>query len=242
MPSGITAATLFTDALSLTNAIGADQTLTAGETSLCLRKMNDLLENLSLQSLAVYQQVAQTFVTVAGQASYTIGPSGNWNTVRPVRINTPAYSSISAGINTLSVPIVEIAKSQYDIIPLKSQQQVYPNYFVYENAFPLGVVTLWPTPSQVVNVTLEIDTELTAVSSSATVLSFPPGYCHAFTYNLAALLAPIFGKRMADYADVLMEAKRSLGDIKRANAVPVRSQYDNAVLGQYWWPDWRRGY
>jgi len=242
MPTGITAAQLFVDALSLTNSIGADQTLTADEAALCLRKLNDIVENWNLQDLAVYAQSPQTFSTVAGQARYTIGPAGDWNTVRPVRIGTPIYTYVAAGANTLSMPATLIAKSQYDIIPLKSQQQVYPNYYVYENVFPLGVVTLWPTPSQVISVVLEIDTEITAVASAGTTLSFPPGYCHAFTYALGALLAPVFGKKLSEYADVIAEAKRSLGDIKRANMKPVRSQIDAAHLSQNWWIDWRRGY
>src|SRR4051812_40459978 len=86
-----TALQLIRDALGLTNAVGVDQTLTADETSDCLRVLNDLIEDWSTQNLAVYGLGDQTFNTIANQATYTVGAGADWVTNRPVRINEPAY-------------------------------------------------------------------------------------------------------------------------------------------------------
>lgn len=237
MPSPSTALQLMTDALALTNAVGIDQTLTAQETTDGLRKFNDMLDSWSLDNLAVYGQANQSFNTVAGQATYTIGPAGNWNTTRPVRINSPAYTTI----NGVTFPCVAIDQESYNLIAVKAQPQPYAQVYLYVNAEPLGLVTLWPVPNAVYPMTFSIDRVLTQAATAATVLTFPPGYAHAFVTNLAVLLGPIFGKQMSKYPEVVSEAKLSLGRIKRANQTPIRSRYDPALRPDGY-VDWRKGY
>lgn len=229
MPSPTTALTLIEDALGLTNAVGTDQTLTADEVSDCLRVFNDVLEDWSTQSLAVYGQADQTFSTVAAQATYTIGSGGNWNTVRPVRINEPAYATVSG----VAFPYVSIDQQQYDLISYKTQagggtdsDQVY----LYVNDYPLGLITLWPVPNAIFSITFSIDRVLTAVSSAATSLSFPPGYAKAFKYTMGVELAPLFGKKISQFPDVVAIQKQTFGNIKRANQKPAILQYDSALL------------
>ena len=223
MPSPTTALEIIGDALGLTNAVGVDQVLTAAETADCLRKFNDLLENLSTQNLAVYGQADQSFNTVAGQATYTIGTGGNWNTTRPVRING-AYSTISGAL----FPAEEMSQAEYNAIAVKAQAGAYASNFLYVNDFPLGLVTLWPVPDAVVAMTFSIDRVLTAVASASAAISFPPGYAHMFTTNLAVLLGPLFGKKMAQYPELVAEARTSLGDVKRANKTRRVLRFDTA--------------
>src|SRR4051812_35692083 len=105
LPTGFiqtTAQDVIEGALMLSRAVGVDETLTARELDDGLRIFNDLLENWSTQKLAVYGQQNQTFNTIANQASYSIGPAGTWNTVRPVRIDQPAYSELPTGAATPS--------------------------------------------------------------------------------------------------------------------------------------------
>lgn len=229
MPSPTTALEIIEDALGLTNAVGTDQTLTVDEVSDCLRVFNDVLEDWSTQELAVYGQANQTFVTVASQATYTIGVGGNWNTVRPVRINEPAYATI----NGVTFPYVSITQEQYDIIGFKAQSGGGTNLwqaYMYVNEFPLGRVTLWPVPDSVFSITFSIDRVLTAVTNAATAISFPPGYAKGFKYTLGVELAPVFGKKIANYPDVVAIQQKTLGNLKRANYVPQVLQYDSALL------------
>lgn len=215
------------DALGLTNAVAVDQTLTADETSDCLRKLNDLLDLWSTQSLAVYGIANQSFNTVANTATYTIGPAGVWNTTRPVMLNEPAYATVSS----VTFPYTRINQQQYNLIAYKAQTgggTDVSQFFLYVNDNPLGIVTLWPVPDSVFPITFSIDQVLTTATTAATVMAFPPGYFHAFTHCLAPILAPMFGKQASQ--DVKDEAKRSFGSIKRANQRPAVLQYDCALL------------
>lgn len=224
MPSPTTALQIIEDSLGLTNAVGVDQTLTADETSDCLREFNNLLEIFNTRNLAVYGAVNQTFNTVAAQATYTIGSGGNWNTVRPVRIDDPAYSVINS--NT-SYPCYSMTQAEYNLITVKDQQQQFPDRYLYVNTFPLGRVTLWPVPSGIIPLTFSINTQLAAVSVAGATISFPPGYAMVFTYKLAPMLGPMFGKQAS--ADVIRIGNESFADICRVNKKLTLMTYPYAL-------------
>lgn len=236
-----TALQLITDALGLTDAVGIDATLTDDEAQDGLRAFNRMLASWSTQDLAVYGQANQTFNTVIGTGTYTIGTGGTWSAVRPVRINQPAYSII----NGETFPCYPMTQEEYNLIAVKAQTQDFPDRYLYVNEYPLGLVTLWPVPSAVTPVTFSIDRVLTALSTINTTLSFPPGYEEAFLYNLALRLAPSFGRPIAEYPEVVQIAKTSLGAIKSANKKtrvmrcdPAYSDGSGYGYGPY---DWMRG-
>jgi hypothetical protein len=238
MPSPTTALQIMRGALGLTNAVGTDQTLTADEITDCLAKFNDLVEDFSTQSLAVYGQANQTFNTVAGQAVYTIGVGGNWNTARPVRIDQPAYSTI----NGVTFQCESIGQEEYNLISYKAQPQEFPNFYLYVNDYPLGLVTLWPVPNSVTPITFSIDRVLSQVAAAGTSISFPPGYAKAFTYKLGVELAPLFGKKISEYPDVVAIAQETFGNIKRANKKISVQRFDPMFSGNSRaWRNWRLG-
>lgn len=233
-----TALQVIRDALGLTNAVGVDQTLTADETSDCLRALNDLIEDLSTQSMAVYGLGNQTFNTVAGKSVYTVGVGGDWNTNRPVRINGPAYSVV----NGASLPFLSMTQGEYNLIAVKTQTQQYPARYLYVNEYPLGLVTLWPVPSAVTPITFSMDMIIDSVPTAATTMEFPPGYMRMFVYNLGVALAPLFGKSITNHPDVMKIADTTLANIKRANKKKRELQFDPAFSDRGGgFIDWRTG-
>ncbi len=238
MPSPSTALQIVTDALSLTNAVGIDQTLTAQETTDALRKLNDLIEIFSTSNLAVWTQQYQFLTLVPGQALYTVGTGGTWNIVRPVRINPTAFTTI----NGVGFPCYAITEAEYSLIPVKLQAGGWADRFIYINDFPLGLLKLWPVPDAANSMSFNVDVILTQAATAATVLSFPPGYVHAFVTNLAVMLGPIFGKKMSQYPEVVKDANNSLGSLKRANIKPIRSRYDVGLLPEGTYINWQRGW
>jgi hypothetical protein len=235
MPSGITAGELIKSSLRLIGAIGTSEVPTADEFTDALNALNDLLETWSTQNLAVYGSADVTFNTVAGTATYTIGPTGAWVTDRPVRINDAPICTFGG----VDFPINLVGQGDYDLIPLKTQQQPIVEQMLYVNDSPNGRITLWPVPSSVVAITMNIDRVLTQVANTATVLSFPPGYLLAIRYNLGILLAPDYGRQVAP--EVISVAQSSFANVKRANKVKRTAKYDSGLCGSD--PAiWQRGY
>lgn len=231
-----TAIELIRDALKLTNAVGEDQQLTDSEAQDGLNALNDRLDEWSTQSLAIYGSAPQTFNTTNGQAVYTIGPGGNWNTARPIRINDPAYSTL----NGVTFPAYSMTEGEYALITDKAQPQQFPYRYLYTNSDPLGLITLWPVPNQVTPITFSIDMLLASVPLLTTTLIFPPGYKQALKYQLACDLGPMFGRNLNEYPTVVAAAKAAFGNIKRANAKNkqrvMRSGVEYSDMG--WWSNW----
>ena len=85
---------------------------------------------------------------------------------------------------------------------------------------------------------------MASIATAATTVSFPPGYYKAFKYQLGVELAPIFGKKITTYPDVMKIASDSFANIKRANkklrVMQIGSEYSDAsASGGY--VDWRTG-
>jgi len=228
MPSPTTALDIIRGSLALTNAVGIDQTLTNAETTQALSVFNDLLEIFNTRKLAVWGAADQTFNTVASQATYTIGTGGDWNTARPVWINDPAYAVING--NT-SYPFTSMTQQEYNLITVKDQQQQFPYRYLYVNSFPLGEITLWPVPNQVIPVTFSLMGQLSSVSSAGASIAYPPGYALAFRYKLAVMLAPFFGKKISQYPDVVALSNEYFADICRANKTLTLMEYPYGLNG-----------
>jgi hypothetical protein len=236
MPSGVTAGDLVKGALRLVGAIGTSEVPTADEFQDGLAALNDLMEIWSTQNLAVWGSQDVTFNTVAATAAYTIGPTGVWVTDRPVRINAAPYCTVGG----VDFPIELLGQGDYDLIGLKTQTGQIVERMLFVNDSPNGRLTLWPVPTAIIPITLNIDRVLATVANVATVLAFPPGYLLAMRYALGIMLAPDYGRPVTD--DVSRVAQTSFAAIKRANQVRRTAKFDAALTGGEGPVSWQRGY
>lgn len=235
MPSGITSGELIKSSMRLVGIIATGETPTADESNDGLLCLNDLLEIWSTQTLAVYGGVDVTFNTVATQATYTIGPTGQWVGDRPMRINDSPYCTVSG----VDYPIEQIGQEDYDLIALKTQPGQIIERLLYVNDNPNGRITLWPVPNAIVAITLSIDRILTQVPNLATVMTFPPGYLLAIRHALGIMLAPDYGRTVSD--EIKQVAQSSFASIKRANKVKRTAKYDAALVSDDV-VSWQRGF
>lgn len=222
MPNGIIVSDLIRSSMRLIGAIATGETPTADEVSDGLLVLNDLLENWSTETLSVWGSSNQTFNTVANQATYTIGPTGNWVAARPQDIGD-AYCNFSG----VDFPIKVISQEQYNEINLKTMKQPIVERLLYVNEFPLGVVTLWPVPTQAAPITLTMNRILSFPVATTDVLTGPPGFLKAIRYCLAVEFGPEFGRDASP--TVMSIAVDSKGDYKRSNLPILVSGYDDAL-------------
>lgn len=235
MPSPTTAIDLITRAMKLAGLISGTETPTADEASDALATLNDVLENWSTEPLSLWSTPNFTGTTVAGQAQYTIGPGGDFDTTRPSAING-AFVNVS-GVDFHVLPIGQL---EYNEISLKTYQQPITEKLLYVNDYPLGRITLWPVPAQAVPITLTFDRLLTQLGSLSDVISYPPGAAKALRYELAIELATEFGSPIGEPLVAL--AADAKADYKRANKQPVKASYDAALVGIHSTGNWRTGY
>lgn len=222
MPSGQTAYELVKSSLRLIGATSVGETPTADEANDALNRANDVLELWNTERQAVYATDNQVFTLTGGQALYTIGPGGNFNTVRP------AY--IDGGFTTVSLcdyPFTVIGESDYNDISVKSSGSDITKVLCYLNSFPLGLIKIWPVPASSTTISLDTSTAIARIPDLQTTLAFPPGAYMALNYTLALLLAPEYGVEPSTL--VAAGATKAMGDYKRSNRVRRTLKFDSAL-------------
>jgi hypothetical protein len=235
MPSPTTAYDLIVRAMKLGKIISSAEVPTAEEATDALATLNDVLENWDTEPMSVWGSANDVVTTVAAQATYTVGPGGNFNIDRPQTIDG-AYITFQG----VDFPLQVVGQLEFNAVSLKTQQNPIPEFLLYVNDFPLGLLTLWPVPSQALSLTLTTPRVLTQIPTLATAISYPPGAVKALRYSLALELATEFGAPL-DPALVAIAADAK-ADYKRANKQPIKSQYDGALVGVHSVGNWRTGY
>jgi hypothetical protein len=224
MPSPVSAIDLITQAMKVVGIIssGVGETPTADEATDGLYNLNDLIESMSVDNLMVYGAADEVFTLSPGNATRTIGPTGDYVTVRPVRISS-AYTTYGG----VDFPVQLIGQEEYGYIPLKTQTCQIIEKLAYVNDFPNGILSMWPTPSEAVPLTISIDRILSSVPNVATMISLPPNYLNYMKHALGIKLAPDYG--VTPSQDVYEIARTSRAALKRANKVRRRAYFDEGI-------------
>lgn len=199
--------------------LGAKQTgetLTADEASDSLSILNSMLDYWAIKHNLVFQIQQESFTWTAGAASQTIGSGGDFDTVRPDKIEEGTYFRDS----NIDVP-VKILKSRaaYDSLPSKSDTTTFPSVLYYDPAYPLGVIYVYPVPSSAITFKVNTTQDFQNFAGLTTAMSLPRGFQWAIEHNLAVALEPIFNVPASQA--VIREADNSLSALKRVNSRPI---------------------
>lgn len=218
------ASSLVTAALRLLGVIGENQSPSPEQMTDGMDVLNDFIDAMNLDSLAVYQTTNDQVTLVPGQGTYTIGSGGDFNLPRPVQI-TAAYVDYQG----VSFPLDETTQEEFNLITIKAMTQILPRFFLYLNTYPLGTLQLWPVPSAAINLNVTVDRIITSLAANDD-LSLAPGYSKLFKFNLAKDLAPQFNVPLSQ--DIARIAKESMADVKRANRTPAMASFDSALTSR----------
>lgn len=208
-----TAATIIADALIEIGVQGAADTTPAEDQSLCLRKLNQIMQRWSNSRLAV-PVLTEISVPMTGVQTYTIGPSGAVVAARPIK----AMSATAIDANGLEYPVSLYSRKDWDAIGQKNVSGGPPDVAWYQPSSPNGVLHVYPLTSAY---TLKLDclTLLASFSSVSAEVTLPEGYESALTLTLADDVAASFGKQAT--ADTRRRCAAAMAAIKATNTEPL---------------------
>lgn len=210
-----TVANIITRALRLLNVYGTGETLSADESVDGLTALNALIDEWATESLMSNVKKLDVIPLVAGTSIYTIGASGTVVSTRPESIDPSSYIEK----NGVSHDVDVVTLAQYNAIASKETESDIPYALWYKADYPNGTLTVFPTPSDSADLYLWSIKPFTAYTELTDVISFPPAYQNALTYNLAVALAPEYNQQPSLL--VLKTAVASKKKIKRANYQPI---------------------
>lgn len=176
-----------------------------------LEAFNDMKDSWNTERLSVFTTQDEDFTWTANAASKTMGPSGDFQTTRPILV----YDSTYFKVGTLSYPLTLINREQYSAIALKGDTSTLPQLLFVDMAMPDITMYLWPVPTQALEFHVVSPVQLDDSATLSTTVIVPPGYRRAFKYNLAVEIASEFG--VAAPPQVVRIAISSKRNIKRIN-------------------------
>lgn len=218
-----TALSIITDALLEIGAIDPGTTVDSTEANDALRTLNRLMETLSnARAFAYFDD--EISLALTGQASFTVGPSGDVVDLRPITVE-----SATVVLNSITYPVRVYTVQQWDSIAFKTETGSLPSAIYYEGTMPNGTVHLWPL-STGCTINIRALTLVNSFATLATSLSMPPGYEEALIKNLAVLIAPQYSDSNLSPVTV-SKAKSALAYIERANTVIPKLSLDYRLPG-----------
>lgn len=173
-----TARDICTLALKEAGVLGVGQTALPEDINDTFTLLNNMLAQWQKKRWVV-PSLYEISATANGLKSNPIGPSQFWNAQRPDKIQAAYFiqnipGSLSSNANAVSYPLIPIfSYEDYARLALK-QLPAWPQYFFYDNQFPVGNVYIWPIPDSTYDIhlilkspigfTIEIQTGVISVS------------------------------------------------------------------------------
>lgn len=194
-----------------------------------LEIFNRMVGSWSTIKLNIFQELIASYSITGNQQTNTIGPGGQFNADRPVKIErvnliiTAGPPATRRSVNLLT-PEDWAAKRVQNVNgpPL----DVYDDY-----ASPVSTLYWWPIPDKTYTVELFTWNQIPAATALTNQIHLPPGYEEAITYNLARRFATQFPAEANMTAEALKIARSALDAIQSRNTRSPRMTSDAARLG-----------
>lgn len=226
-PTQKTVLDLITGALRKTGEYAAGEPIANEDANAALDSLNGLLDLLSNESMAIYNNNENTVMLTAGKFLYTVGIGGDFNIQRPLRI-TQAYSRLTSSSGGVDFPCDIVSTDAYSSIGFKKQPGPWPKRAYYNANFPTAQMYFWPIPTQAVEFHFWSDMLFQPESLTSTA-ALPQGYYLYLQYALAEILCADYGIPVPpDIRRLAAQYKRS---IKGNNMSPApMAAMDSAIL------------
>ena len=229
-----TALTVVTNALQEIGAYSPGEPILDADAQTALDVLNQMLDAWSLQSLACFAVLEQSFALTVAKAAYTIGTSGgaDVNKTRPIRVIEGPGAAYVQDANKQNYPVEVVTIDKWNLIGLRTSTSNVPSTLFYDPQFPLGTINLFPVPNAGGH-TLFFDSflQLTQLAALATTFSFPPGYKAAIQSNLAVWSGPFFKNALVS-EDVKRRARQTFRWLKRANKRTPIGIFDTYIISR----------
>lgn len=190
--------------------IGIDNP-TVAQTASALISLNNMISSWGVE-LLTNVVVRESKALTAGTASYTIGAGGDFNTIRPIKIDT-AYLSDTENYDW---PLQVInAKEHNDIYYKSIVGRPRKIYFIPE--YPLAKIIFDCEPDVTYTLYVEFIKNFTEFAATTTNIDLPNEYKEALIYNLAISLAEDWDRNLSK--TILLKAMMLKENIGWLNAI-----------------------
>jgi hypothetical protein len=179
-------------------------TPTGAQTSDASDALNALIKTFQADGMPLWKISSETFTTVDGTASYTVGPSQTIDCPKPLKV-LQALITPSDGTN---IPLNIYNRFDFNDLPHSSTVTGLPVNFYYQPLRTTGTIQLWPIPdNNTSTVTFHYHSPFEDMDNANDDFDFPSEWIQPLIYNLAWALAPEYGIPPTDRGILAKEAQ-----------------------------------
>jgi hypothetical protein len=218
-----TAAVIIQDALKENQIIAEGETPSATMYDDGLRLLNRMLDVLSHNNDFAYY-ASKVTRDLTGEASFTIGPTGDDVSDRPIAIDTATVDR-----DGITYPVKVIDNQRYDNLTYKALAGANTAAVYYEGTYPNGTVYCYPLATGC-TLNMRVLNSVKQFATTATQIDMPPGYEDYLMLALAVRIAPAYGKQPS--AMTMQAYKAAKKTVLRTNQVIPTMELPNAVMGK----------
>lgn len=193
-----TARDVITQAFSDLGVFQPGESIPAPDANGALSRLNAFISGMSQSPLTFPYVGREVFNVIANQSTYTIGPGGDFDTVRPTALTGAGLLMPSLGSPTgqVEIPIAPMTDDAYQLCQVKDQTSALWTDIYFNATYTDGFATvfLWPTPTTTQNqCVLYFGSAIRGFANLTTQYDFPPGVFEMLEYELGKRLAPSYG-------------------------------------------------
>jgi hypothetical protein len=141
----VTALDLIKGALRLIGEAGESETLSAEDARNCLFSLNEMMDLWTLKRFMVHHIKQDLLIWPAGVESQLIGPSGDFDIGRPLKLEPGCFVRDSENQDWPLMILTD--REQYDRLCHKFTPTDYPRLIYFKPVFPRARIYLWPPPA-----------------------------------------------------------------------------------------------
>jgi hypothetical protein len=215
------------DALRKIGRLASGETATTAELADGVVEINRMLSTWTAQIGPIFSETLDSLTWTSGNASRTIGSSGDFNTARPVKILAASYRDDNSNDYSLGI----LTHQEYQAIGDKTITGSIPSIIAYNPTYAssLGTLFIYPVPTASVTIRLISLKPLSDLTGSGTV-ALPPAYEDAIVLNLALRLTDEYGIQPSMM--MIRQAALAKRALVEANLIQQPMQMDPLTPGQ----------
>lgn len=218
-----TAQQIITDALAEIGVLGEEETASADMIARGLRVLNRMLDSLSNNTNWAYY-ASEIVKPLTGQASFTIGATGDVVDDRPIAIETATVV-----VNGITYPVKVIDNERFDVLTYKALTGAYTAAIYYEGTYPNGTVYCYPLCSGA-TLHMRVLNSVKQFANASVQIDMPEGYEDAIVLALARKLARSYGRPVTP--DLIRDAVKAMAVVTKTNTVVPMLELPEAVIGK----------
>ena len=217
----VTVRNLIEDAFQEMGILAAGEDVQSDDATLALRRLNMLIDSWKLVQSLSYTIDIERYTLTADKGSYTIGPSGDFLTERPVRISkaniivTDTSPEVRYALN-----IMERAE-EWGHISAPLQYAPIPSHLYCDYAYPDATIYLYYGPSIAYDLELFTWNQLSQFKTTTEVVILPPGYYEAIMLSLAEKMCAAYGVPMDTRQMITADAAKARAKVRAVNKRPA---------------------